>query len=317
MPVLLILESGLEKPTCLHPNLAPRAFEPKLQELLRVPWVLPSRLLTATCERRSRAGPLPLRTLALGSHPQALAPRAFRPLAQQEIQAGPAPAGLRGLRAPAQRRGLHRLRAPVWTLLTSGELTVTPRGPRAECRALRPAPCSQACPSDWGLRGAPRMGAPALNGHWGREDPAGPPWPPCSPQLVLPSKAMSSCPELPGGGEDTVPPDIPLETPHDRQCPDQTLQDVAKSRPRSQRGGPRPLTCRRGMARYRVPSGKASLVLRVAAAGNVLFELGTLPVAEPGALTVVARTAIQPSSKPATQEQPCAQGRRCHLDDEK
>lgn len=63
-----------------------------------------------TCERRSRAGPLPLRTLALGSHPQALAPRAFRPLAQQEIQAGPAPAGLRGLRAPAQRRGLHRLR---------------------------------------------------------------------------------------------------------------------------------------------------------------------------------------------------------------
>nr|CAI9711247.1 unnamed protein product [Rangifer tarandus platyrhynchus] len=266
MPVLLILESGLEKPTCLHPNLAPRAFEPKLQELLRVPWVLPSRLLTATCERRSRAGPLPLRTLALGSHPQALAPRAFRPLAQQEIQAGPAPAGLRGLRAPAQRRGLHRLRAP-----------------------------------------APHLG----------QDPAGPPWPPCSPQLVLPSKAMSSCPELPGGGEDTVPPDIPLETPHDRQCPDQTLQDVAKSRPRSQRGGPRPLTCRRGMARYRVPSGKASLVLRVAAAGNVLFELGTLPVAEPGALTVVARTAIQPSSKPATQEQPCAQGRRCHLDDEK
>lgn len=50
---------------------------------------------------------------------------------------------------------------------------------------------------------------------------------------------------------------------------------------------------------------------------NVLFELGTLPVAEPGALTVVARTAIQPGSKPATQEQPCAQGRRCHLDVEK
>lgn len=52
MPVLLILESGLEKPTCLHPNLAPRAFEPKLQELLRVPWVLPSRLLTAVHPHR-------------------------------------------------------------------------------------------------------------------------------------------------------------------------------------------------------------------------------------------------------------------------
>ena len=60
-------------------------------------------------------------------------------------------------------------RAPVWTLLTSGELTVTPRGPRAECRALRPTPCSQVHPSDWGLRGAPRMGALALNGHRGRE----------------------------------------------------------------------------------------------------------------------------------------------------
>lgn len=50
---------------------------------------------------------------------------------------------------------------------------------------------------------------------------------------------------------------------------------------------------------------------------NVLFELGTLPVAEPGTLTTVARTAIQPSSKPATQEQPHAQGRSCHLDVEK
>lgn len=62
-----------------------------------------------TCEWRSRAGPLPLGALGLGSHLQALAPRAFRPLAQQEIQAGPAPAGLRGLRRPAQRRELHRL----------------------------------------------------------------------------------------------------------------------------------------------------------------------------------------------------------------
>ena len=51
------------------------------------------------------------------------------------------------------------------------------------------------------------------------QDPPRPLWPPCSPQLVLPSKAMSSCPSLLGGGEDTVPPDIPLETPRDRQCP--------------------------------------------------------------------------------------------------
>lgn len=48
---------------------------------------------------------------------------------------------------------------------------------------------------------------------------------------------------------------------------------------------------------------------------NVLFELGALPMAEPGALTVVARTAIQPSSKPATQQQPRARGTSCHLDD--
>ena len=50
---------------------------------------------------------------------------------------------------------------------------------------------------------------------------------------------------------------------------------------------------------------------------NVLFELGALPVAEPGTLTMVAKTAIQPSSKPATQEQPHARGRSCHLDVEK
>lgn len=41
MPVLLIIESDLEKPTRVHPNLAPRPFEPQLQEPLRVPWVLP------------------------------------------------------------------------------------------------------------------------------------------------------------------------------------------------------------------------------------------------------------------------------------
>ena len=41
MPVLLILESDLEKPTRVHPNLAPRPFELQLQEPLSIPWVLP------------------------------------------------------------------------------------------------------------------------------------------------------------------------------------------------------------------------------------------------------------------------------------
>lgn len=45
------------------------------------------------------------------------------------------------------------------------------------------------------------------------QDPAGPSLPLCSPQLVLPSKAISSCPSLPGGGEDSVPPDNPQDTP--------------------------------------------------------------------------------------------------------
>ena len=59
------------------------------------------------CEQRSRAGPMPLGALALGSHLQALAPRAFRPLAQQDTQARFSPTDPLGLRAPAQCRELH------------------------------------------------------------------------------------------------------------------------------------------------------------------------------------------------------------------
>ena len=59
------------------------------------------------CEQRSRAGPVPLGALALGSHLQALAPQAFRPLAQQDTQARFSPTDPLGIRAPAQCRELH------------------------------------------------------------------------------------------------------------------------------------------------------------------------------------------------------------------
>ncbi|CAN0555524.1 unnamed protein product [Rangifer tarandus platyrhynchus] len=142
-----------------------------------------------TCERRSRAGPLPLRTLALGSHPQALAPRAFRPLAQQEIQAGPAPAGLRGLRAPAQRRGLHRLRVSLpwqllWVTVVPASAVSAPRAaqqvsegparsgpapaqePRAESSELPADLCPECGPYPTALSGAPLplvVSCPALS----------------------------------------------------------------------------------------------------------------------------------------------------------
>lgn len=71
--------SSLEKPTRVHPNLAPRACQPQLQELLRVPWVLPSRLLATVRP--------PLRAHAPGARPACSQACHVRALRQKHVRA--------------------------------------------------------------------------------------------------------------------------------------------------------------------------------------------------------------------------------------